>query len=188
VIAGYGNTGYGATGVDEAASAAPKKRAGLNRYEGVRDGSLLVYDFDSGQQQSNALAMIGFDSELGFGLEESLSAYGDSGGPVFIDGVIAGITAFGDRLAAADVDDIENISWGEAGFDRRVSTYREFITSATSGQAVFVPEPSKWTFCAAALAVITCWRILSRLCAKGHHPSQNDLYFSTNPHFLLCEY
>jgi secreted trypsin-like serine protease len=133
VIAGYGNTGYGATGVDEAASAAPKKRAGLNRYEGIRDGSLLVYDFDSGQEQNNALAMIGLESDLGFGLDEVSSAWGDSGGPVFIDGVIAGITAFGDRLATAGVDDIENISSGEAGFDTRVSSYRDFIISATGG-------------------------------------------------------
>ena len=169
VIAGYGDTGYGATGVDVAASVPPKKRAGLNRYEGIRDGSILVYDFDSGQQQNNALAMIGLESDLGFGLEEASSAFGDSGGPVFIDGAIAGITSFGDRLASADVDDIENISWGETGFDRRVSSYREFISSATGGQAVFIPEPTTLALSATVLVALAGAKVVAPLASLGRH-------------------
>jgi hypothetical protein len=33
-------------------------------------------------------------------------------------------------------------SWGEGNFFARVSIYRSFIVTATSGTAVFVPKPS----------------------------------------------
>lgn len=142
VLTGYGATGHGATGIDEAASSVIVKRAGLNRYDAVRDESVLAYDFDSGQDEHNALAIFGFTSDLGFGVDEALSAHGDSGAPIFIDGAIAGIAASIGRLPAADFDDVANTSWGEAGFDTRVSSFQEFILSATDGEAVFIPEPS----------------------------------------------
>ena len=73
-----------------AREARPTKRAGLNRYEAIRDDyagvDFLAYDFDSGLPENNALAMTGFESDLGFGADEVFTAIGDSGGPNFIRG------------------------------------------------------------------------------------------------------
>jgi hypothetical protein len=146
VFVGYGYTGHGSTGENEDFDALPTKRAGLNRIDSVRDvfpdEEFLAADFDSGLEANNSLALIGFESDLGFGADEVLSASGDSGGPVFINGAIAGVTALLGRLPAADVNSKGDASWGELSFNTRVSNYRTFITSATGGTAVFVPEPS----------------------------------------------
>lgn len=145
VLVGYGATGSGESGIDEVASEISVKRAGLNRYDAIRDDmpgvDFLAYDFDSGLKENNALALTGFESDLGFGTDEVLTAPGDSGGPGFIHGAIAGVNSFGAQFPAADVDDIANNSWGEVGFDTRVSQFQEFILQATDNQAVFVPEP-----------------------------------------------
>ncbi|MEX2141203.1 MAG: trypsin-like serine protease [Pirellulales bacterium] len=162
VIAGYGKTGHGATGVNDAASSVTAKRAGLNRYDSVRDEVYLAYDFDSGQEQHNALGIIGFASDLGFGIEEASAAAGDSGGPVFIDGAIAGLSSYGARLPSADIDAMYNSSWGEASFDIRVSSFQEFILTATDGQAVFVPEPRTWTLSTVAIVLLACTQIRRR--------------------------
>lgn len=43
---------------------------------------------------------------------------GDSGGPVFIDGVIAGVNAFNGWLLESDINDAFDQSWGEVGLQR----------------------------------------------------------------------
>ena len=146
VMAGYGLPGHGSHGKGRTVDTRPVKRAGLNRYEAVysEDPSVdfLVYDFDSGMDENNSLSISGFESELGFGADEVFSAEGDSGGPGFVVGAIAGVIAFGDRLDPADVTKHLDSSWGEAGFDTRVSSFQDFVVTATQGEAVFlVPEP-----------------------------------------------
>jgi hypothetical protein len=121
----------------------PTKRAARNRYEAIRNDQgvdFLAYDFDSGLPENNALAIFGEESDLGFGADEGFSATGDSGGPIFINGAIAGVTAFGETLPAADVNDMLDASWGEASFDTRVSQFQDFIREATGGAARFVPD------------------------------------------------
>ncbi len=144
VLAGYGQPGHGSTGM-EAVDNVPTKRAGLNRYEGVRDDypdvEFLVYDFDSGLDAQNGLQRSGVESDLGFGMDEVMSASGDSGGPGFIGDAIASVVAFGSRLPEADTTDDLDGSWGEAGFDTRVSMFRDFILAATDGTAVFTAIP-----------------------------------------------
>ena len=146
VVVGYGHTGHGAAGLDPGFDDQPTKRAGLNRIEDVRADlpgvEFLVSDFDSGLDANNALAISGFASDLGFGVDEVMSAIGDSGGPVFINGVIAAVAGFGSRLPVADINSVHDWSWGEASFDTRVSNYRSFILAATGEAAIFVPEPS----------------------------------------------
>jgi secreted trypsin-like serine protease len=146
VLVGYGATGHGSTGFVDGFDAAPTKRAGLNRIEAVRvdDPSVefLVADFDSGVPANNALAIFGYESDLGFGVDEVGIAAGDSGGPLFIGGAIAGVNAYSARLPIADVNGNTDSSWGEGNFFTRVSNYRSFIVTATAGTAVFVPEPS----------------------------------------------
>ena len=135
------------------------KRAGFNRYEAIRDDyvgvDFLAYNFDSGLPENNALAMLGFESDLGFGAHEVCTAMGDSGGPAFIKGAIAGVTAFGASLPEADVTNQIDFSWGEVAFDTRVSIFREFILEATSGEARFVPEPTSLLL-AAIVCVAAC--------------------------------
>jgi hypothetical protein len=173
VLVGYGNPGYGPTGEDEFGDVRPTKRAGLNRYEAVRNDDpevdFLAYDFDSGQPENNALEVAGFASDLGFGADEVLSASGDSGGPSFIGGSIAAITAFGSRIPEADVTDELDFSWGEAGFDLRISQYRQFILDATDDQAVFVPEPSSLALITSLMVVVSGQRRPRRRQRRNGH-------------------
>ena len=94
----------------------------------------------------------GVESDLGLGIDEVLASPGDSGGPVFVDGAIAGVSAFNAWPFDGDVNDEFDQSWGEAAFATRVSSFQEFILSATNNQAVFVPEPSS-LFLAAFFAI-----------------------------------
>ena len=72
------------------------------------------------------------------------------------------MTAFGDRLTIADVTDELDSSWGEGGFNTRVSYYRDFILNATDHRAVFVPEPSSslltWIATSAVALVLARYR------------------------------
>lgn len=141
VMVAYGQAGHGATGQDETFDDRPTQRAGRNRYEAIRNDEgtdFLAYDFDSGLADNNALEQLGFDSDLGFGGDEIVSATGDSGGPSFVGGAIAAVIAFGGRLPEADVTDDLDSSWGELAFDTRVSVFRGFIEQATGGAARFV--------------------------------------------------
>jgi hypothetical protein len=152
VLAGYGLTGHGPTGAE--LSIESVKRAGLNRIDARGEdfdngeyapapGFTLVYDFDSGLAANNALALVGVSSDLGFGADEVASASGDSGGPVFIDGAIAGIVSRGLGGYESDVTPQEvDGSWGELDLLTRVSSFQDLILAGTDGQAVFVPEPS----------------------------------------------
>lgn len=146
VRAGFGRPGHGATGQAASEESPPVKRAGLNRFEGVRDDDpgveFLAYDFDSGMAENNALALFDIASDLGFGADEVFPAMGDSGSPSFLGGAVAGITSFVSRLPEADATDATDSSWGEGGFDVRISDFQDFILAATGGAAVFVPEPS----------------------------------------------
>jgi hypothetical protein len=142
VTAGYGYIGRGETGIDESLSSEmPGKYSGLNRIEAIRvdrDAEFLGYDFDKGRPEQNAFAVSGIDSDLGLGADEVVSAPGDSGGPVFLDSTLAAVTSFGARVTAADVNDIEDSSWGELAFDVRISSYRDFLVEATHQTVRFV--------------------------------------------------
>lgn len=162
VLAGFGHAGFGGSGEDPEFDSIPVKRAGLNRYEAIYDEDegveYLVYDFDSGLEEHNSLALTGFASDLGFGADEVFTANRDSGGPGFLHGAIASVVAFGDRLPDADINDELDSSWGEAGFDARVSSFRDFIMTATDGQATFVPEPDSRHVCLLCLVAALGWR------------------------------
>ena len=153
VIVGYGSSGWGAEGID--AFDIGTKRAGLNRVEARGEdltalgdaympdpGATLVYDFDSGQSTNNALSRLGISSDLGFGTDEVGVAIGDSGGPLFIDGLLAAVmTNVIGRLPSDVTPGATDSSWGELMIGVRVSSFEEFILSATGGEAVFVPQP-----------------------------------------------
>lgn len=159
---GYGGHSTGAEGVNilDPEAFDYQKRTGNNVYEaggdilndlfvipGFPDFSLipettLIYDFDNGESGNDVFGQL-FDMEnLGLGINEVNASWGDSGGPMLINGKIAGITSllFGDDWIPAleGIDQIPdtNGSFGEIVVDARVSYYAEWVDKVT------VPEPS----------------------------------------------
>ena len=109
-------------------------------------------DFDNGSPGNDAsclLATLGFGlapsgkyCNLGRGLLEVGDAGGDSGGPEFVNGMIASVTSYGLTFGTdfGDVDGSLNSSWGE--FNGFVPTYlhTDFIKSSMFA----VPESVTW--------------------------------------------
>jgi len=109
-------------------------------------------DFDNGLPMNDAscqLATTGFGlapspkyCNLGRGALEVGDAGGDSGGPEFVNGLIASVTSYGLTFGTdfGDVDGSLNSSWGE--FNGFVPTYlhTDFIRSSM----LAAPEPITW--------------------------------------------
>jgi hypothetical protein len=160
VLAGYGETGHGATGMRSDLDAVPTKRAGMNRIEALEEDFGIEYlaaDFDSGLAANNTYALAGRESDLGFGSDEVGLASGDSGGPMFIGSAIAGVNVSRRPSTVGDVNDERDSSWGELLQATGVADFREFLMTATDGTAVFVPESSTLAL-AAAGTVLCCLR------------------------------
>ncbi len=162
VAVGYGSSGTGETG---AVVARGQKRAGLIEFEMNALPSILIQnghtqltaDFDSGDPSNDAMALYyGMAPDLGFGVDEIGFAGGDSGGPIFQqaaggDWVIAGVASYATRfnppsstLTHADVDGMNNGSWGEFSTAARVADPEivDFIDGALGTNFTPVPEPS----------------------------------------------
>jgi Trypsin len=168
---GYGYSGQGNQGFDPANFPFGTKRLGQNKYDALGEvlnsevpglgkvlyntvpGTALAYDFDNGLPKNDAFAYLGI-SDLGLELQEVSGAYGDSGGPTFIKGLIAGVASFGtcfnhanqDCSIPPDIDRIpENSTFGEFGGDTRVSTYASYVDSVLAGKIAptkQIPEPN----------------------------------------------
>lgn len=145
---------------------------------------ILMYDFDSGLAQNDVFGQLcnfadpalsslcvkqtGLSDEVG-------AAPGDSGGPSFIDGKIAGITSWGESGALLsfdgqniycggpnDIDVSYNVddnrcvdsSFGEFNGVTNVSAYQSFIDAVMAGDVAFerVPEPASLALVLAGLA------------------------------------
>jgi secreted trypsin-like serine protease len=151
---GYGYIGLGATGQDENSNSDAKRYSGQNRYDALIDvlkdatesdmselvlGSQLIFDFDAGTSEHDALGRhFPRLRDRGLGKNEIATASGDSGGPSFVDGKIAGISSWGysDRgffkTNISDIDKIDdNGSFGEISGDTRVSFYASWIDRVT---------------------------------------------------------
>ncbi|NEQ36033.1 MAG: trypsin-like serine protease [Okeania sp. SIO3I5] len=140
---GYGLRGTGTTGqISSPEEDPPVKRFGQNTYDALSDifsdppnnlqaleGTQLAFDFDSGEPENDAFGLEYGLNQLGVEREVNSTA-GDSGGPAFIDGQIAGFTSYGfsPSTDGIDVDDISgNSTFGEYSVDTRVSAYASFI-------------------------------------------------------------
>jgi secreted trypsin-like serine protease len=138
---------------------------GENRYDATAslvtqlDGSapvdsVLHYDFDNGKPANDAFGLFFGVEDLGRGLKEVMTAPGDSGGPTFIDGLIAGITSydlvlqFGDGSTSDITPGRLDSSFGEIGGDTRVSSHTQWIYAA------MVPEPSQYAMLLAGLMAV----------------------------------
>ncbi|HEY9652649.1 MAG TPA: trypsin-like serine protease [Coleofasciculaceae cyanobacterium] len=177
-VVGYGQTGTGDTG---ATTFDGQKRQGENLFDtggeiftplwnqlipdfaGVAPGSQLVFDFDNGKPENDAMGVHFSRFDTGLGLSEVSIAPGDSGGPSFIGNSIAGVTSylFTDAAVFPDgtvvpvfpdgqITDVNrqlepNASFGEFAVATRVANYAGFVDDVVAGQvapAKSVPEPS----------------------------------------------
>jgi hypothetical protein len=166
--------GYGAAGQGKRDLSIPgeTKRAGWNRFEaeggafpflGLDD--LLLYDFDNGRAANDGLGLFLGLHDLGEGRREVFPTIGDSGGPTFLGGALAGIHSFGFRLVSdgvtSDVDMDVNQSFGEFAADIRLSAHADWIDSLLS-----VPEPPTLVLVLSSLLLLALIAAVGR--AKRH--------------------
>lgn len=160
LIMGYGRKGTGAAGNTPGIDGI--KRSGQNRYDAYGDAvtgyppsqSVLAYDFDDGTATHDGFGFY-FPSlaDTGLGLNEVMIAPGDSGGPTFLAGLVAGVHSYGARGdSPPDNDGTLNSSFGEFGADTRVSYYAEWVDD------YIVPEPGTWMLFALGLGGLAAWR------------------------------
>lgn len=143
-LAGYGLSGTGSTGTNQSLYPFGTLRTGENKLDTVWNitGNPFAYDFDNGTFRRDTIGnlTLGVLRDLGTGINEVMTAPGDSGGPSFINGEIAGIHSFGATLGKPfDVDNQLNSSFGELGGDTRVAFYADWVNTIDSP---VVPEPS----------------------------------------------
>lgn len=145
VFAGYGRTGTGNLGASDTQNLSRLKAANqfdadattLKNYMGSsitwtpNAGTQLIADFDNGNPYNDALGRLIARDGLGLGLNEGLIAQGDSGGPAFLDGALAGVASYTASLSKnstrPDVDTVGNSSFGEIAAWQRVSAYQQWV-------------------------------------------------------------
>ena len=134
-IGGYGNPGTGDGG--DVSDSSFTQRFGFNKFEALGNEvgfgwheDILIFDFDNGLSANDALGHLIGSNDLGLGSLEVNTAPGDSGGPSFIDGKIAGVTSGGVYVEGTDVDFRTNSSFGEISLNVRVSSFVDWITTA----------------------------------------------------------
>jgi secreted trypsin-like serine protease len=159
-LAGYGRTGNGETGSTLPNSAL---RWGTNTFD-VMDatiaGAPYLFDFDNNTEAQDTLGSSFYNfrdpvtgqRHLGTGNTEVLTASGDSGGPSFIDGMLAGIHSF---IASPGMPfDFDSTpldgTYGELGGDTRVAFYAAWIDTVVRP----VPEPQTGVLTGAGLLAL----------------------------------
>jgi hypothetical protein len=127
-VVGYGFGGYGSTGYDSLNYPFGTLRSGENTFGEATwniNGLPYAYDFDNGTSQYNTLtANYGLASDLGLGNSEAMISFGDSGGPTFYNGYIAGVHSFG---SSGDPALSFSAGYGDLGGDTRVSAYADWV-------------------------------------------------------------
>lgn len=157
---GYGVPGTGQEGMDETYAGAPIRQWGKNRFDtdpatlkqtlGPVMGwqplpaSQLMVDFDNGLSAQDALGRFIGVYDRGQGVDEGNLTSGDSGGPAFIAGKIAGVASYGVSLSTGFTDpdsDLvsNNASFGELAAWQRVSFYQQWIDQSMRAQYQHAP-------------------------------------------------
>lgn len=159
-FAGYGRPGSGSSGSLTSYSGSPLRLKASNRFDAdaadlksfmgsIMDwtpapGTQLIADFDNGTAASDALGRLMYQYDTGLGLEEGLVSSGDSGGPAFINGLVAGIVSYTASLSKGwvepDIDEIANSSYGEIAAWQRVSYYQQWIDQSLRARFPEVPN------------------------------------------------
>ncbi len=143
---GYGSAATGAAGM-LSAPGAPVRRIAENQFSGLMEqfkqsygneiawsplkSALLFADFDDGSAVRDAAGRFFGINDTGRGVMEGNLSPGDSGGPAFVDGKVAGIAAYQFRFSVGDVNpDINSAtdsSFGEFAAWTRVSQFQQWI-------------------------------------------------------------
>lgn len=127
----------------------------FNGFFGNADPTTLVADFDNGLPENDATCLLtevfGFSNYCGQGqgILEGILGPGDSGGPMFINGQIAGVASYGLSFGPGfgDIDGQLNSSFGEfAGW-----TSTQYNDAWLSPFATVVPEPGSMALVGAGL-------------------------------------
>jgi hypothetical protein len=159
-MVGYGTPGSGSTGAIESYTGPYMRLKASNQFDTdattVKSwvgsgmgwtpsaGSQLVADFDNGTSDADALGRLTYRTGTGLGADEGMSSTGDSGGPAFINGQIAGVTSYGASVfngsTDPDIDTKTNSSFGELGFWQRVSHFQQWIDQTVRAQYVNAPK------------------------------------------------
>lgn len=157
-LVGYGQTGSGSAGAS-GNGAAPQRLLASNRFDADAatlasylgdqlawqpfPGSQLVADFDDGTSTRDALGQLIQRPNLGTGTAEGLIAPGDSGGPAFVDGRLAGVATGTASLSRGsthpDVDSLANSSFGEVAFWQDMSFHQQWVDQSVRAQYVGAP-------------------------------------------------
>lgn len=160
-LVGFGRAGEGAVGWGES-SPFGVSVTGFNRVEStgavyevlnaqygfefaVPDPDrVLLIDFDSGLEKDDAGVFLG-QPDVGLGVDEAHSAPGDSGGPLLIDGKIAGVASSGGNIVlggfTSDINTVWDGTFGELAGYTRVSANLDWIRAQTllTSEPVTVP-------------------------------------------------
>jgi hypothetical protein len=132
------------------------RRQGTNVVDSIT-GTVLNFDFDD--PLSSSRSTTGSSAPTA---REAILSFGDSGGPVLLNGFIVGVNSFiscipGTTNTCAtgiDVDGVLNSTYGERWGATRVSAFTAWLSSEL-GQSAFdsvgVPEPSTWAMMIGAL-------------------------------------
>ena len=146
-MVGYGLPGTGDTGTQALPGGNPLRLKASNQFDAdaatlksalgslmawtPTAGTQLVADFDNGSASQDALGRLINRPGTGLGQNEGLIAPGDSGGPAFLNGQIAGVASYTASLSKGsvhpDIDSASNRSFGELGFWQRVSHYQQWV-------------------------------------------------------------
>lgn len=146
-LVGYGKTGTGTTGAGNDNLINPLRLKASNQFDADASelkstlGSLVAWspvantqllaDFDDGTFNRDALGRLMNKTDYGRGLDEGFVAPGDSGGPAFISGLLAGTATYTTSLSngnvAPDIDRTNNSSFGEIAAWQRISNYQQWI-------------------------------------------------------------
>jgi len=152
--------GYGMYGTGNLGSTFPpdnQNRTGQNMYEATGDilgraPDLLVYDFDNGLAANDAFGVLFGMNNLGLGTREVNSAPGDSGAPIFINGLVAAVVTGGETPGVPpDVTAGVDSSFGEFSWDTRVSVYADWIDNVIQANTpefivnTVVARDQKWS-------------------------------------------
>lgn len=152
-LAGYGKTGTGNNGVSSGDTTNPIRLKASNQFDADAatlknymgsgmawtplSGTQLIADFDSASSTNDALGRLIDRTGLGLGLDEGFIAQGDSGGPAFISGRIAGVASYTASLSTGsvnpDIDTSSNSSFGEIAAWQRISAYQQWIDQNLRG-------------------------------------------------------
>lgn len=152
VMVGYGLSGSGSTGAQttssilrlkaenqfDADAATLKAWLGSGMSWTPTARTQLVADFDDGTTSHDALGWLISKPGAGLGQGEGLVAPGDSGGPAFINGQVAGIASYTASLGRngvnPDIDGARNSSYGEIASWQRCSAYQQWIDQSIREQ------------------------------------------------------